>query len=436
MHNNQRLSRFLQIYDQNDERYYFKRRGVCLQCKGLKLLCGRKRCPILDQKLISSSVTDLLSKEVHNFSPPGIFVGWVGYPKIRMGPMISLRSYEDYDAFRVLDYPAEWYGLSLDEIIGYRTSLVRSKSLTHVDQAKNPDYNLKNIQELTLSAKPVDVEAKFIKKPRLNLAFDPISEPLPPSANLKTFSIDNNISIPNGVEKIYFDADLNASNGLYSLYRRGYDEYYLTKIFSAGTMGIGKRRRFVPTRWAITAVDDIIATKIKDEVKYLPSIDEFLVFGNTYLGNHFEILFMPGSFEFENIECWMPGSVWSSSGVSITSEYDPEKGRKTYARLQGGGYYAARLPILDKMLNMGKKARVICFREISDEYYIPVGVWEVRENVKKALSHIPLRFSSLEESLSYIKSRLRVDFENYSKISVILGKERTQRVLSSFYNII
>jgi len=425
----------LQIYDQNDEKY-FKKSGICLQCKGLKFLCGRKRCPILDQKLISSFVTDLLSKEIHNFSPPGIFVGWVGYPKIRIGPMISLKSYEDKDMCHVLDYPAKWYGLPLGEIIGYRTSLVRSKSLTHAYQAKNPDYSLKNIQELTLSSKPVDIEAEFIKKPKLSLAFDPISEPLPPSADLKTFYIDNNISIPNDVEKIYFDTDLNASNGLYSLYRQGYDEYYLTKIFSAGTIGIGKRRKFVPTRWAITAVDDIIATKIKEDVRHLPSIDEFLLYSNTYLGNHFEILFMPGLLEFENIECWMPGSVWSSGGVSITSEYDPEKGRKTYARLQGGGYYAARLPILDKMLNMGKKARVICFREISDEYYIPVGVWEVRENVKKALSNEPLKFSSLEESLSYIKGKLKVDFDKYLNISVILGEERTQKVLSSFYNIV
>jgi len=434
MHN-LKLSRFLQIYDQTDEKYYFKRKGICLQCKGLKFLCGRKKCPILDKKLISSSITDLLSKDIHNFSPPGIFVGWVGYPKIRIGPMISLKSYEDSDAFHILDYPAEWYGLSLDDIIRYRTSLVRSKSVTHVDLAKNPDYSLKDIQELTLSAKPVDVEAEFLKKPRLNLVFDPISEPLPPSANLKTFSIDNNISIPSNVEKIYCDTDLSAVNGLYSLYKQGYDEYYLTKIFSAGTVGIRKRRRFVPTRWSITAVDDIIATKIKDEVRHFPSIDEFLIFSNTYLGNHFEILFMPGSFEFENIECWMPGSVWSSGGVNITSEYDPEKGRRTYAKLQGGGYYAARLPILDKMLNMGKKARVICFREISEEYYIPVGVWEVRENVKKALSNKPLRFLSLEDSLSHIKSKLRVNFERYLKISMILGKERTQKVLSSFYKI-
>ncbi|BDC36133.1 MAG: hypothetical protein EF806_02775 [Candidatus Methanoliparum thermophilum] len=422
MQNNLKLSRFLQIYN---ERYYSERKGICLQC-------GRRKCPILDKKLISNSITDLLSKEIHNFSPPGIFVGWVGYPKIRLGPMISLKSYKNNKEFHVLDYPAEWYGLSLDNLIEYRTSLVRSESITHADLAKNPDYNLKNIQELTLSTIPVYMEAEFLKKPRLNLFFDPISEPLPPSATIKKFSLESNISIPADVEKIYYDTDLNTVNGLYFLYTRGYDEYYLTKIFSAGTIGIRKKRRFVPTRWAITAVDDIIATKIKEEVRYLPSIDEFLVFSNTYLGNHFEILFMPGPFEFENIECWMPGSVWSFGDIIITSEYDPEKGRKTYARLQGGGYYAARLPILDKMLNKGKKARVVCFREISDEYYIPVGVWEVRENVKRALSNRPLKFSSLEESLSYIKSKLKVDFEKYFRISVILRKATTQKVLSSF----
>jgi hypothetical protein len=405
---------------------------LCLRCKGLKLLCGKADCPLLTQYRVRAGVKKMLSRDVRNASPPGIFVGWKGYPKVQMGPMVSIGDLHGYDP-HLLDDPGRWYGSKIEDIIIYRSSLIRSKQRLEVNSAKDPDYRLKEFQELVLSIKPVDVEMLFSKMPKFHILFSPMSEPMPSSAPLEIFSLEGTPSIPAKVDKIYSDTDLNAKDALYELHMKGYDEYYLTKILSAGTLGLGKRRRLVPTRWSITAVDDILGKKMIEEVGDLPSVDEYLIFENRYLGNRFEILFIPGEFEFENIECWLPGSVWSMGEVNIIEEYESRKGRREYAEREGGGYYAARLPILEKMLRLRKKAKVVCLREIGEEYYLPVGVWEVRENVKRALLRDNKRFSTLDESLSYIKGRLRVDIGRYTKVSRIIEKERTQRTLSKWF---
>ena len=402
--------------------------GECLRCKGLKLLCGKAECPLLTQYRVRAGVNKMLSKDICDASPPGIFVGWKGYPKVQMGPMVSIGDLHGYDP-HLLDDPGRWYGSGIEDIITYRSSLIRSKQRLEANSARDPGYKLKEFQELVLSIKPVDVEMLFSKIPKFHILFSPMSEPMPPSAPLEKFSLEGTPSIPVSVDKIHSDTDLNAKDALYELHTKGYDEYYLTKILSAGTLGTGKKRRLVPTRWSITAVDDILGKKLIEEIRDLPSVDEYLIFGNRYLGNRFEILFIPGEFEFENIECWLPGSVWSTGEVNIIEEYESRKGRRGYAVRQGGGYYAARLPILEKMFGARRKGKVVCMREIGEEYYLPVGVWEVRENVKRALSKEPERFSSLEESLSYIKGKLRVDIGRYTKVSRIIEREKTQRTL-------
>jgi Uncharacterized conserved protein len=68
--------------------------GECLRCKGLKLLCGKAQCPLLTQYRVRAGVNKMLSKDICDASPPGIFVGWKGYPKVQMGPMVSIGEYD------------------------------------------------------------------------------------------------------------------------------------------------------------------------------------------------------------------------------------------------------------------------------------------------------------------------------------------------------
>lgn len=184
-------------------------------------------------------------------------------------------------------------------------------------------------------------------------------------------------------------------------------------------------KKLVPTRWSITAMDDIIGKNLMKEIRQNKSINNFLVFSSDYMDNHFTILFMPGSWQFENFEAWAPGSNWCfSSSVEISEEYEPYKGRSDYARSQVGGYYASRLAITEALKSMRRQASVVVFREIGSDYSIPLGVWQVRENVRNAFRTAPKSFSSKEDALHYVSSKLRIPLREYLKRSRILQQKR------------
>ena len=63
--------------------------GLCIQCRGAKLLCGKARCPILvrwDSMMKTAPMVDRI--DLDGSSPPGVFVGRFGYPKVYVGPLV------------------------------------------------------------------------------------------------------------------------------------------------------------------------------------------------------------------------------------------------------------------------------------------------------------------------------------------------------------
>ena len=121
-------------------------------------------------------------------------------------------------------------------------------------------------------------------------------------ANIDKFNVDNvteNIKIDRKVEYIVND-DLKAAQAVTHLYENKQDVYKINNILAAGTLGT--KKKLVPTRWSITAVDDMVGKKLIEDVKNHSSINNYLVFSSEFLGNHFEILMMPGNWEFENFE--------------------------------------------------------------------------------------------------------------------------------------
>jgi DNA repair protein NreA len=143
------------------------------------------------------------------------------------------------------------------------------------------------------------------------------------------------------------------------------------------------------------------------------------------------MLMMPGPWEFENFEAWMPGSTWARGlkSTEIIEEYEPFHGRKSYAEVQGGGYYASRIACAEKLVEMRRQAKVVVFREISEGYVIPLGVFVVRETARHAYKdRPPLKFATKEEAIKYVSTRLRVPFIEYAKRSRLLK----QRKLSDF----
>jgi len=397
-----------------------KRMGndLCLMCKSSRLLCGRSSCPLLDRVRVKQPIEKKLSKDMFGPSPTSIFVGHRGYPHVFIGPMASLEP----EKAALMDDPTKWYGRDFNEIIGMRSSLVRSK---RVQDIKSRSKVVLDTQELAMASRPADVEVNFIKRPTYNLSFSVVSQPMGPTGQLDKFKITENTKIPRKTDSLANDEVL-ASDASFELFNSGFDVYYLTKVLSSGVLGMDENKKLVPTRWSITAVDDTISKKLLESIREYPSVNEFRVYSNTYLDNHFEILVMPGSWEFEQFEAWAPETLWTLNRQKPVIQVESEhyKGRSDYAMKEGGGYYAARLAVTEFLERIRRQARVVVFREIYEGYVMPVGVWEVRENVRHALMNKPRIFDTKKDALGHISKKLLIPMSEYMPKSEILMQQR------------
>jgi hypothetical protein len=399
----------------------------CILCKGSKFLCGKVRCPILVRIYAQLKLKPVLEKtEIEGSSPPDIFIGRIGYPKVFIGPLIPPVKGDT----SILSCPEFWHGKSIDEIVNLRFQLVRGKYRTHVKNFEGKIVEL--TREIALSKSSVESEAKFRRKPSGTIVLDDEVQPFGPSAPLKDFSVGS-IKTDQKIEKAYSDTDLKASEAVFWLYEKGVLISRIQRAFSAGLFGVEKNRKFVPTRWSITAVDSIISQKLLEQVKTFPLINEYRVYEHEALDNKWVVLMIPDYWSYEQMEGWYPGTTWNPKGknVWIISDCEGFEGRTTYSKT-GGCYYSTRLSIAEKLAEEKRQACVITFREIHPGYIMPVGVWHTRESIRAALRKKPMIFNKLEDALSYINSKLSLPIKNWVENASLLKTILYQKKISQF----
>lgn len=125
----------------------------------------------------------------------------------------------------------------------------------------------------------------------------------------------------------------------------------------------------------------------------------------------------------------MPRSVWSEDGF-IGADSEGPRGKKEYSTL-AGGYYAARLAVLERLAAIGRQASVIAVREVSEGYWAPLGVWVVREVARKAMRAEPKKFSMLNEALEEMGQRLSTPIAKW-KSHTELAAGTAQACLADF----
>jgi len=371
---------------------------LCARCKG-NLLCGRIKCPLLEKFGYLKKV-EIEEGNIEKPTPPSAFIGRIGYPKVYAGPLIAVNGEPSF-----LDSPWLWKG-DVGDVIKLRMSLLRGMKRMEVYVAANPDRYLSDIQEATASVKPLDLETeveKVIKRP----VFDDTVQPVGVSARIQGLKLTENPKIPDRIEKVYYD-DSRAVDAVKFLFDHGFSTYYLQKIFSVGMLGETKSRKLVPTRWSITAIHDILGEEIKKEIACFESVDKTMLFSFEHFGNHFEIILSPGNYSFQLVEIWLKKSFWSPDTTWIGYDREDISRKREYSVLSGG-YYAARLPVLEHLRKIRRVASIIVLREIRPEYYAPLGVWVVEEGVRKAMQGKAEIFESLEEALTRAANRLRTD---------------------------
>ncbi len=328
---------------------------------------------------------DLMQKEsISGSSPPDIFVGRFGYPNVYIGPMVP----PVYGDTTILSSPESWVGKTIPEIVEYRSMLVRGMQRENVKVAASSKVG-DMLQELALADRYTGVDMSLRSRPSLRMKLDENSEPFGPSAQLKDLAVGNTRA-NRDLEKAFFDTDLAAKDAMAELYFKGLPVSQLQKALSAGTLGRKGARKFVPTRWSITAVDDTLGKQRLESVKEYESIASPLAFETIGLDNRWLVLMFPGSWSYELVEAWYPNTTWNmeSKDIAIYSSSEFFEGRKTYAEI-GGCYYAARLAVSELLDKVKAQARVVILRETHSGYIMPVGVWNVREHVRAALRNPP-----------------------------------------------
>jgi len=405
------------------------RGSLCAICKGTKMLCGKERCPLM-VKFYSISKTKRIydSLDLYGSSPPGVFVGRFGYPKVDIGPLVPPQLGDT----SIMDTPEEWVGKSIDEIVDFRFSLVRGKHRIDVKEFQKGGRIVDFTRELALAVNPLDVEANFQKRPSGRIVMDDEIQPFGPSARLRDLDIGNP-KYDHRIEKAFYDSDLRAAEAVGSLYQNGVLVSKIQKAFSVGAFGEEKRRRFVPTRWSITAVDDILGKSMLKHTKTFPTVDEFRVYDWIELDNRWSVLFMPTSWRYELIEAWYPNTAWNPAGreIYLISSHEHFDGRKTYAQI-GGCYYAARFAVNELLSSERRQAGVVIFREAHPGYIMPVGVWNVRENVRMTLKQKPSKFDTIDKALSHIGSRMDISMNRWMRNSAILKDYMMQRRIDDY----
>ncbi|RSD34354.1 MAG: hypothetical protein CI953_926 [Methanohalophilus sp.] len=368
----------------------------CIECKG-KGLCGRARCPILEKFRATAkhSPQKQGEKTIFGASPPAVFVGRYGYPEVSAGPMIPPLM-ESEDAAQLED-PHALLGMGIDDIIQKRCQLVRANTTVKVKQFEKSRL-IEKAQEMALSRKPVDTEVLLSKPLKPAQKFDGVLTPMGPAGKMERFDIAENPKVPDKVDYLTYDTDVKATDAALELYDHDIGCEHITRLLSIGL---------------------------------LPEIEDIQLYSGGSLGNHFEILLIPRSYSFELLELWMARTVWSADKAWIGQDMEGTSGKKGYSTL-AGGYYAARLPVLEKLESIRKQAAVFAIREITPDYWAPLGVWVVREAARNALSTEPAFFETLEEALMDMKTRINTPFYQWREKSELLPYVKEQTTLSRF----
>ena len=192
------------------------------------------------------------SMEVSGDSPTDIFIGRYGYPKVFIGPLVP----PVFGDTAMLATPEMWRSASIQKIFEMRSTLVRGLYQTNVKNVESGKVE-EIVRDLALAERPAGAQLSLAMR-SARPVLDDESTPFGPSGGIRELEVGN-MTAEKSVERLYSDTDARAVDAVFELYEKGIPVSKIQRGFSAGLFGRGPNRKFVPTRWSITAVDDTIS---------------------------------------------------------------------------------------------------------------------------------------------------------------------------------
>lgn len=364
-----------------------------------------------------------VGREMDGSTPPSVFIGSWNYPKVFAGPMIAPQHGDTV----VMDRPESWIPekKTQEDIIKFRLNLVRGKRQVKVTSLEN--RFVEKLQDISLASSSIESEAEFCHAPK-GMSLSDEHTPFGPSAALERFDIGS-AKWDQNLEKAFYDDDLLAANAVHDLHESGVPFSSIQKAFSVGALGTKKRRRLVPTRWSITACDTALGKGMLEDVRNYDVIDCCQVREFASLNNYYAVLLLPTAWQYEWMEAFL--RIMGNEEL-IFSDYETNGGKKGYSQV-GGCYYSCKMAVLEALAREQKQAGAIILRE-AYAGYVPLGVFNVRENVRNAMSQPAQEFEDMKTALQHVSERLELPVKRFIRQSDLLKDllKSRQTTLSCF----
>ncbi len=394
----------------------------------------RQKSPwIKDIKIKAINIVD---KEFLGTTPPTVFVGSKLWPKANVGVLSPIddkaeaHKYDDYYYWHQQGYP-------IQKIVELRSNLINARSERHILDVRTSNKFLQLAQEIAMTQKPVTIDVELKKKLKANIQLDQIHLPFGPVGDIHKIQATENITIKPMIERVFNDTDLKAVDALHYLHDKGVTEHALSQLLSIGTLGIKHNRKLVPTRWSITATHDMLGKDLIKEIKHHLVIDMYRLYFGNYFGNHYLIFLFPNVWGYELFESSMPDKLTNKDQKLYTAtDSETYSGRKGYADNTVGGYYCARLSLLEHLHKHKIQASALLLRFVTSEYSMPLGVWVTGSATTTALQSQEYTFANRKDMLAFARTlvlqRFGYNIDNLLTQSKLLHTVQQQQTLAQF----
>jgi hypothetical protein len=152
----------------------------------------------------------------------------------------------------------------------------------------------------------------------------------------------------------------------------------------------------------------MIADRLLQEVKKCPLLDTWRVHEYSSLNNNYAVLLMPTGWQYEWSEAFL--HVLGNEEL-VFSDHEGTRKKTGYSPL-GGCYYSCKMAVLEALAQEQKQAGAIILREALHGY-VPMGVFNVRENVRSAMRQPAQEFEDIRSALSHISEKFMLPMHRF-----------------------
>ncbi len=141
----------------------------------------------------------------------------------------------------------------------------------------------------------------------------------------------------------------------------------------------------------------MIGDQLLTRCEKIPVIDTWRVHQFSSLHNNYAVILMPTGWQYEWSEAFL--KVLGNEEL-VFSDHEGYKKKTEYSHL-GGCYYSCKMAVLEALAQEQEQAGAIILRE-AHRGYVPMGVFNVRENVRSAMRQPAQEFEDIRSALSHI----------------------------------